>query len=752
MAAIYTTYCMATRLPYFFLLALLASSTVAAALTVSGRVLDDLGEPIAYATVYQPRTLAHDHTDELGRFSVADARPGDTLVVEALGFSESELYVPAAIDGAALEIRLSPLAMSLVQIDVTPIKDAARDVRVLDLRTRPATNSQELLRTVPGLTIGQHAGGGKAEQMFLRGFDLDHGTDISIRVDGAPVNMVSHAHGQGYADLHFVIPELIDRVDYTKGPHDARHGNFATAASVDLSTRGRLRENLVRVDGGQFGMLRGVAAVQVLDAEKHGVYVAAEGIRTDGFFESSQDFRRFNAFAKTDHRLAGGARLNLQGSHFTSEWLASGQIPQRAVDAGQIGRFGAIDDTEGGQTSRTDVQAHYRRPIGSTGMLSARAWGAHYDFELYSNFTFFLEDSENGDQIVQREERLLGGTTIRYEDVARIGGRAFEFELGVDSRFDATQDSELSRTANRTETLERFRLGDAAQQSAGAYAQAETDFGPWVASVGLRYDRTRFRYRDVLEDGISAAANAGVLQPKAALYYRPNAPWQAFAKVGTGYHANDARLITGGTAPTFLPKAHGVDIGVIAQPLNALMLSATAWGIASEQEFVYVGDAGIVEPSGRSRRIGLDLGARYQVCPTLAVGSDLTLTHARSIDEPAGADRIPLAPPVALEAFAVYQPNTGLHASARLRLLGDRAANEDGSLTAQGYQVLDLVAGYTFGNVSLDLVVDNALDADWNETQFATESRLRGETVSVEEIHFTPGTPRAGRLRVSYVW
>ena len=731
-------------------LLLLCSAGTVSAMDVRGTILDGDGAPVAYATVYHPRTLAHDHSDELGRFSVGGVAPGDTLLVEAFGFSGSEIYVPPAGTTAPLEVRLSPLALTLTQVNVTPLRSALADVRRLDLRTRPATNAQELLRTVPGLTIGQHAGGGKAEQLFLRGFDLDHGTDIAIRVDGAPANMVSHAHGQGYADLHFVIPELVDRVDYTKGPHDVRYGNFATAASVELSTRGRLRENLLRVEGGQFGLLRGVGAVQVLNRERHGAYVALEGICTDGFFESPQDFTRVNAFAKTDHELRGGGRLNFQAGHFASEWLASGQIPERAVADGTITRFGAIDDTEGGSTTRTDVQARYRRPVGQTGMLSARAWGLHYGFELYSNFTFFLEDPARGDQIVQREDRLAGGSEVRYEDIATVGGRPIEFAFGVDTRFDATEGSELSRTANRTETLEQIRLGDIGQQSGGAFASAETDFGAWTATLGLRYDATRFRYRDALEGGAPRSADAGVLQPKAAIYYRPDAPWQVFAKAGTGYHANDARLIAGGTELTFLPKAHGFDLGVVGQPVSDLVLTATAWAIHSEQEFVYVGDAGVVEPSGRSRRVGVDLGARYRPYGDLAVGADLTLTRARSIDEPAGADRIPLAPPLALEAFAVYQPETGFHASARLRILGDRPANEDASITAEGYTVLDLVAGYSYRQVSLDLIADNALAAEWNETQFATESRLRGEPTGVEEIHFTPGTPRALRARVSW--
>lgn len=719
--------------------------------SLSGYVLDDDGNPISYATIYQTRTNAHDHTDDLGRFYLADVIAGDTVTIEALGYTLRRLSVDAATASTGrVSVNMQTLGVTLTQIEVKPQVDAAKLVQDLDLRTRPATNSQELLRTVPGLVIGQHAGGGKSEQMFLRGFDIDHGTDIAIRVDGSPVNMVSHAHGQGYADLHYVIPETVEKVDFTKGPHDARFGNFATAASVEFRTKDVLRQNLLQVDAGQFNTLRGVAMISLLNRERDHAYIAVEGIRTDGFFVSSQDFRRLNAFAKTDHRLKNGARLNLSASHFTSEWLASGQIPLRAVADGTISRFGAIDDTEGGNTSRSNVNAIYRAPVGKTGLLSARAYGSRYDFELFSNFTFFLVDPVNGDEIRQAETRYLGGTDVRYENIAKIATQDIRYEFGVQSRFDATDNSLLSRTLQRNTLLEELRRGDIAEQSGGAYATVETDVEDFTFMLGLRADVTRYRYTDALEGGRTDTEVADALQPKFQIHYRPEQRVQAFLKLGSGYHANDARIVTGTTDRIFMPRAYGADLGVIVQPADALVLTATAWTLRSQQEFVYVGDAGVVEPSGRSQRMGLDLGARLSLQKDLAIGADLTLAHARAIDEPEDANRIPLAPPLALGAYAVYQPGTGWHGSARLRLVGDRAANEDYSITAVGYEVLDLVAGYTYRKVSLDLIVDNSFNTKWNETQFATESRLKNEPAPVEEIHFTPGTPRAVRVRLGY--
>ena len=722
----------------------------AAAASYTGVVVDETGAPLIDATVVHARSQSHDHTDALGRFALQGVETGDTILVYAVGYTTGTLLAEPVLAKAPTRVTLRALALELPTIEIRPAIDAARAVQQLDIRTRPATNSQELLQTVPGLFIGQHAGGGKAEQLFLRGFDIDHGTDVSIAVDGAPVNMVSHAHGQGYADLHFVIPETVQEIEFVKGPYEVRAGNFATAASVELRTVDRLRENLLRVEGGQFGFLRAVAMVEVLDRARDHAYVAVEGLRTDGPFESSQDFTRLNAFAKTQHELAGGAMLTTNLSHFTSEWLASGQIPDRAVADRTITRFGAIDDTEGGSTSRSNANVRYQRPLGDHGVLSARAYGARYGFELYSNFTFFLVDSVNGDQIRQREDRWLGGGELAYDGYATLGRQRLDIGLGVQARFDRTDGSELSRTLNRTTVLERIRLGDIAERSGGAFATVGTRVGRWTPRVGLRVDATNFAYVDALEGNRRTAATAARVNPKVELGYALTDRVQLYAKTGRGYHANDARLIATSDERTLMPQAWGSDLGLTAQLGKRIVVTAAAWTLASEQEFVYVGDAGVVEPSGRSLRRGFDLGARFSATQALAIGMDLSAAQARAIDEPVGARRIPLAPPLVAQAFAIYQPAKGLHASARYRLMADRPADETYSLTAEGYQVVDLTLGYTFRTFSLDLVVDNAFDVAWNETQFATESRLRDETSAVEEIHFTPGTPRAMRGRLTW--
>ncbi|MEO1653079.1 MAG: TonB-dependent receptor plug domain-containing protein, partial [Bacteroidota bacterium] len=246
--------------------------------------------------------------------------------------------------------------------------------------------AQEILRRVPGLFIGQHAGGGKAEQIFLRGFDIDHGTDVNLTVDGMPVNMVSHAHGQGYADMHFLIPETIDQIDFGKGPYYAHKGNFNTAGYVDFETKNRLDNSLVKLEYGRFNTFRSVGLFNLVNTEKNNAYLAAEYTLTDGPFDASQNFTRFNLMGKYTGQVSSRDRFSLLVSHFTSKWDASGQIPNRAVDAGLIGRFGAIDDTEGGSTTRTNVMGEFIRNLNANTFLKSHAFYSHYTFELFSNF------------------------------------------------------------------------------------------------------------------------------------------------------------------------------------------------------------------------------------------------------------------------------------------------------------------------------------------------------------------------------
>ncbi|MBV6642793.1 MAG: TonB-dependent receptor plug domain-containing protein, partial [Cyclobacteriaceae bacterium] len=364
---------------------------------LSGKLTDSKKQTIEGAYIFNVTSNQHAHSDHNGRFIIDDVSRGDTLMFTHIGF-ESIFHIVENLNDE-ITIRMQEKAIDLDEILVSPDLDAINILTEINIKTNPVNSSQEILRKVPGLVIGQHAGGGKAEQIFLRGFDIDHGTDINITVDGMPVNMVSHAHGQGYADLHFLIPETIDNLNFGKGPYYADQGNFTTAGYVSFHTFDKLEQSKVKFEAGRFNSKRLLGMFDLLSGEDHAVYAAAEYIATDGPFESSQNFDRLNVMGKYSGTLKNNDRITFTTSWFTSKWDASGQIPQRSVDNGSLTRFGAIDDTEGGQTSRANVLFDHIHNIDHNSLIKNSVYFTKYDFELYSNFTFFLNDPFRGDQI-----------------------------------------------------------------------------------------------------------------------------------------------------------------------------------------------------------------------------------------------------------------------------------------------------------------------------------------------------------------
>lgn len=707
---------------------------------VKGVVLNELNQPLEAAYVYNLNSEAHAHTSENGVFYISDTKAGDSLKVGLLGYKTAIVIVTSANDlSIILEEKVFQLDEMVIREELNPVSTITR----LDLNVTPVNSSQEVLRKVPGLFIGQHAGGGKAEQIFLRGFDVDHGTDVAIGVDGMPVNMVSHAHGQGYSDLHFVIPETVNKIDFGKGAYYASEGDFNTAGYVNFKTKDYIDESSVSLALGQFNTLRTVGLFDLLGNTKNqNAYMAMEYIATDGPFDSPQNFNRLNLFGKYVMYSPENDKLTLTASHFTSRWDASGQIPQREVDNGNITRFGAIDDTEGGETSRTNLNATYDKYITDNTTLKANAYYSQYAFELYSNFTFFLEDPVNGDQIKQKEDRQIFGANAAINYSTFLGGTELNLTSGFGLRHDIVDDVELSRTLNRTTTLENIQLGDINQTNIDAFVKADFEFGKFRIAPALRLDYFKFMYNDALQTNYETKSETKtIVSPKLNFYYNAKDNLQLYLKSGLGFHSNDARVVVANNGKDILPRSFGADLGTIWKPFPKLVVNSALWYLFLEQEFVYVGDAGIVEPSGKTRRYGLDLGLRYQINDWLFLDSDATYTHARSIDEPNGEDYIPLAPDFTFTGGLSIDNLNGFSGGLRFRYLNDRPANEDNSIVAEGYTVTDFNLNYRMKNITLGVMVENLFDVDWNETQFATESRLQNEVDSVEEIHFTPGTP-----------
>ncbi|WP_298516539.1 TonB-dependent receptor [uncultured Kordia sp.] len=717
--------------------------------SLSGALTDPYDVPIPEAQIYNQNNKKHTHSNEYGKFLLENVSIGDSLRISHIGFQTKYIIVNSLNE--KLNIFLEKKAISLNEIIISPKLDALHLMSDVNIQINPVNSSQEILQQVPGLLIGQHAGGGKAEQIFLRGFDIDHGTDIAISADGIPVNMVSHAHGQGYADLHFLIPETLDKIDFGKGTYYANQGNFNTAGYVDFKTKKRVKESIIKLEAGQFDTYRILGMLNILNSSNHAAYIASEYIATDGPFESPQNFDRFNIFGKYTGNITENDRIGVTFSHFESTWNASGQIPQRAVNSGLINRFGAIDDTEGGTTSRTNFLVNYDKRLSPNAAIENSIFYSKYDFKLYSNFTFFLEDPINGDQIKQQENRTLFGLKSEYTRTFESNTLEGEWNAGISLRKDQSNNNELSSTLNRRETLSNIQFGDVNETNLGAFINANLEFGKWTINPALRVDYFDFQYNDFLQTNyVTQSQNKAILSPKLNFLYNHSENFQAYLKTGKGFHSNDTRVVIAQNGNEILPAAYGFDVGFIWKPMPELIVNTAYWQLHSEQEFVYVGDAGIVEPSGKTRRQGIDLSVRYQPFQWLFWNVDTNYTYARSIDAPNGEDYIPLAPDFTLSSGFTMQFDNGFSGGIKLRHLKDRPANEDNSIIAEGYSVVDLNLGYDWKNIGFGLQIQNLFDTEWNETQFATESRLQNESQSVEEIHFTPGTPFFVKASVTY--
>mgnify|MGYP002399708718 CR=1 FL=1 len=718
-------------------------------------VIYDAGtqKPLSDAEIYIENTDLGTSSGEAGRFMLRGIPQGEaTFTISLLGYETVQEKVTIT-DGKTTLIKVS-LSESFVDLETVVVRSFnahnQQNIKKIDIKLRPVVNSQEILRMVPGLFMGQHAGGGKAEQIFLRGFDIDHGTDIQLTVDGMPVNMVSHAHGQGYADLHFVIPELVEAVNFEKGPYQADKGNFTTAGWVNFKTKETLDRNFTKIEAGQYNTLRAVTGINLLgqNLREKGqfAYIAGEYSYSDSYFDAPQYFNRANIQGRYSGEISSSSNLSISGSHFWSRWDHSGQIPERAVDAGQISFFGAIDDNEGGETSRTNFNAQLLTQTPGGGLIKNQIFYSRYNFELYSNFTFFLEDPVNGDQIRQKEGRSLFGYNGSYNFPSGIGKFSGNTTLGIQYRQDLISDVELSKTQNRTFTKERVQFGNVQEANIAVYADKNIQLSRRFAlNIGLRYDYFNNAYTDHLKEDQKSRAGSGAISPKINVYYTHNQQLRFFLNTGKGFHSNDTRVVVSQGGKDILPAAYGSDLGLIWKPIPRLLINSALWYLWLEQEFVYVGDAGVVEPSGRSQRYGIDFSARYQISNRLFADIDLNWAKPRSLDAAEGENHLPLAPIFTTVGGLTLVGPKGFNGSLRYRCITTRPANEDNSIAAKGYFVADLQLNYTKKTWEVGLNLQNLLNTKWKETQFATESRLFDEVDPVEEIHFTPGTPFFGR-------
>ncbi len=727
--------------------------------SIRGTIVDSRNAPLSDVNIFIQPINKGTSSDKLGRFTINQVPPGNyELSITSIGFHSRQQSV-TVIENQPTIISVMLEAGELVLADVVVTDQHRQEINTIsqvDIKLRPVNTSHDILRMIPGLFIAQHAGGGKAEQIFLRGFDIDHGTDINLEADGMPVNMVSHAHGQGYSDLHFVIPELVGTVDFGKGPYDADKGNLATAGYASFHTKQDLDQNMIKIEGGRFGTFRNINAINVFRSTneewKQNAYVASEYFRTDGYFDANQHFGRLNLMGKYNAYRGDREALTIGLSTFTSGWDASGQVPTRAVKDGSISRFGSIDPTEGGETSRTNAWIKYINACNDGGVFENQFYFSKYDFNLISNFTFFLNDPINGDQITQRESRKIYGYRGSYSIDRNLGNKSIRSELGAGFRYDDVNDIHLYHTRSRKEFINDVARGSLDETNMFAHINETLLVSDKLSlNAAVRLDHFTFNYVDELTpDYERQSVSKSIVCPKFNISYNASSNVNLFLKSGIGFHSNDTRVVVAQSGKDILPKAYGIDVGANVKITDNLLVSTAVWMLNLDQEFVYVGDEGIVEPSGETQRKGIDLSIRYQALSWLYIDSDVNVTNPKAKGAPRGEDYIPLAPTFTSIGGLTAKFKNGMHASLRYRYLGDRAANENNSVVADGYLLIDAVVKYTSKSFELSLSAENLLNEDWNEAQFDTESRLEGESTPVSEIHFTPGTPLFLKAGVSF--
>lgn len=618
-----------------------------------------------------------------------------------------------------------------------------------DIRLPPMLRVGELAEAVPGMVATQHSGTGKANQYFLRGFNLDHGTDFSAFVDGVPINMRTHGHGQGYLDLNFIIPELVEVTSYQKGPYSVYNGDFSTAGSVEFDLYRELEESFVNVTAGMYDFYRGIAAGSA-NVGRGTATLAYDYTSYSGPWDLDEDLsqtRFYVSYASTLGDL--DARVSLLG--YMGEWNSSDQLPLRTVESGLIDELGFIDPYLGGHTDRFSL----------TGELGSDDWKAtayvvDYDFSLFSNFTYLLEDPDDGDQFEQIDKRRIYGLRIDGSTVAPV-----TLNWGGDIRYDDISKVGLFNTVAR-ERSNTVRTDSVGQFSASAYG--ELDFQPTEnlrASVGVRADLFSWDVTALRPEN-SGSGNDTLISPKLNIAYRMGENAEFYANWGRGFHSNDARGTTISVDPVSgdpvdrvdpLVTSDGAELGLRYERGDRFNATLTGFWVNLESELLFVGDAGGTEVNGASTRVGVEFSSFVQANDWLAVNFSYTYTDS-TFDKNVGDGR---RIPGAIESSVTLGLNgawdNGLFIAARARYLGEAPLIEDDSVRAPASTLVNIGGGYRFGNFSVRLDVFNLLDSDDYDIAYYYASRLPGEAAGgVDDVHFRPLEPRSVRTSITYHW
>ncbi len=698
-------------------------------------------------TPLKPTPLSCRRSRPPGRFaSIAGA-------IHALSLIGAVTLPPAVRAGG--EQTLETVVVTGSTTSLVGVADSASvgTVTQKQLEARTVYRPGELLEAAPGLVVSQHSGEGKANQFYLRGFNLDHGTDLRTTVDGMLVNQRSHAHGQGWTDLNFLIPELATGLEYKKGPYFANEGDFSSAGAVSIRYADTLEQGIASIGLGENGFRRVLLADSPKLGNGHLLY-AIEGLGNDGPFTQPDKYHKVNGVLRYSEGDAANG-FNLTGMVYRAHWNATDQIPKRAVDAGLIGRFDTIDPTDGGAAHRYSLSGGWRHST-DTRNTQINAYLVDTRLALFSNFTYVLDDEVRGDQFAQPDRRRTVGINASHSWYQPGLGLDSQNTVGAQFQNDNIFNGLLSTQARRTVSV--TRRDHVVETSLGVYAENATRWLPWFRTVaGVRGDTYRFDVNSD-NDANSDRSTAGIVNPKLALIFGPWHRTEFYVNAGGGFHSNDARGATIAVDPktgdpaervTPLVRSKGYEVGVRTEPLPGLQTSLSLYGLNFDSELLFVGDAGTTEAGRPSRRVGFELANFYRLADWLTVDADIAYARARFRDSAPEGRRIPgSVEGVASVALAV--DNLGPWFGAlQMRYFGPRPLLEDNSVRSDSTASLNGRIGYRLSpTMKVELEGYNLTDRKDSSIDYYYASRLPGEAsgVATDDIHFHPLESRSFRV------
>lgn len=652
-----------------------------------------------------------------------------------------------------------------------------------ELLSRPILRRGEILESIPGVIITQHAGGGKANQYFLRGFNLDHGTDFATSIEGMPLNMRTHAHGQGYTDLNPLLPELISRVDYVKGTYTAANGDLSTAGSADFTLFDSLSRGIATFEIGEDDYYRGLIAdsinlndptpdpvtggknpgknpIQPAVGPQRVLTYALEYNSYEGPWALSEDFQRWNGLL----RYFEGDEddfFSITFMGYRGEWQSTDQIPNRAIKDGRLDRFGYVDPTSGGDSQRYSLNAVWQSRDGDV-VTRANVYAIYYDLDLYSNFTYFLDDPVNGDQFNQAEERwVLGGNLSRTWEHQELFGKDADFTVGLQTRHDLIDPIGLYKTENRNR-LRTVREDEVYEASIGLYAENTLRWTDWFrTNLGVRGDLFYFDTQSSLQANTGDDYD-GIVSPKVSLIFGPWNETEFYLNYGMGFHSNDARGVNTRVDPVSgdrvsavdpLVRTQGAEFGIRSNVIPTLTTTLAVFWLQSDSELVYIGDAGTNEAGPGSERYGVELAAYWRPVEWLTVDAEFAATHARFTDS-GNADYIPDSVPLMFSGgitLGAHGEAEGFFASLRARAFDRRPLEETSTVKGRASFLVNGGIGYRHGDWEAAIECLNIFDRKDNDIEYYYTSRLPGEREEgYDDIHLHPTEPRTFRLRVTY--